>query len=280
MSLLSLPSVGENTSSIARDHKDRNRPESLAEVASRLNDELRHHDLLARLALIRAAIPGRLVFTTSFGVEDQAISHAIFSQGLGIDVVTLDTGRLFPETHEVWAATERRYGVRVVTYLPAQKQVEALLAEQGIDGFRTSVTARHACCEVRKVIPLGRALAKAKGWVTGLRADQSGDRSQAKSATYDRRRKLAKVNPLIDWRREDVVAFVRAHDVPYNALHDRGFVSIGCAPCTRAVEEGEPERAGRWWWEQETAKECGLHFTAEGRVVRRKVASLETHNLK
>jgi phosphoadenosine phosphosulfate reductase len=280
MSLLSLPSVGEISSSVARNRQDRSRPESLAEIASRLDGELRQHDLLARLALIRAAIPGRLVFTTSFGIEDQAIGHAIFSQGLAIEVITLDTGRLFPETHEVWADTERRYGVRIKTHVPAQKQIEALLAEQGVNGFRASVAARHACCEIRKVVPLGRALANAKGWITGLRADQSSDRSQANAATFDRQRKLAKVNPLIDWRREDVVDFIRAHDVPYNTLHDRGFLSIGCAPCTRAVEEGEPERAGRWWWEQETAKECGLHFTAEGRVVRRKGASSETHNLE
>jgi phosphoadenosine phosphosulfate reductase len=281
MSLLLLPSVGEDSSSaIAHERKDRSRPESLAKIADRLDGELRELDLFERLALIRAVIPGRLVFTTSFGIEDQAIGHAIFSQGLAIEVITLDTGRLFPESHEVWAATERRYGVRVRTYVPAQKQVEALLAKQGIDGFRNSVTARHACCEVRKVIPLGRALAKASGWITGLRADQSSDRAQAIAAAYDRRRRLAKLNPLIDWRREDVVDFVRAHDVPYNSLHDRGFLSIGCAPCTRAVEEGEPERAGRWWWEQETAKECGLHFTAEGRIVRRKDASLETHNLE
>jgi phosphoadenosine phosphosulfate reductase len=279
MSVLSLPSVGEvSSSSVAR--QGRTRPDSLAEIASRLDGEIRQHDLPARLALIRAAIPGRLVFTTSFGIEDQAIGHAIFSQELAIEVITLDTGRLFPETHQVWADTERRYGVRITTYVPAQKQIEALVAEQGVDGFRTSVAARHACCEIRKVVPLGRALAKAKGWITGLRADQSSDRSQATAATFDARRNLAKVNPLIDWRREDVVDFVRAHDVPYNTLHDRGFLSIGCAPCTRAVEEGEPERAGRWWWEQETAKECGLHFTAEGRVIRRKGASSEAHNLE
>jgi phosphoadenosine phosphosulfate reductase len=247
--------------------------QSLADVADNLAAPLRPLDLFQRLALVRAQIPGRLVFTTSFGLEDQAIGHAIFSQGLAIDVVTLDTGRLFPETHDVWAQTERRYGIRVQAFVPSQKKVEALVARQGIDGFRSSVVARHACCDVRKVVPLGRALADAFGWITGLRSEQSADRAQVAMASLDTRRNLVKVNPLLDWKREDVVDFIRAHDVPYNTLHDRGFLSIGCAPCTRAVAPGEPERAGRWWWEQEAQKECGLHFSADGRVVRGSTAS-------
>ncbi|MBO0758605.1 MAG: phosphoadenylyl-sulfate reductase, partial [Bradyrhizobiaceae bacterium] len=152
--------------------------------------------------------------------------------------------------------------------VPAQKKIEALVARQGIDGFRSSVAARHDCCDVRKVIPLGRALARASGWITGLRAEQSAGRARLAMAALDQRRSLLKVNPLLDWQREQVVDFVRTHDVPYNRLHDRGFLSIGCAPCTRAVRPGEPERAGRWWWEQETPKECGLHFTADGELVR------------
>jgi phosphoadenosine phosphosulfate reductase len=243
---------------------------SLTEIANDLAARLAPLDLFRRLAAIRAQIPGRLVFTTSFGLEDQAIGHAIFSQGLAIDVVTLDTGRLFPETHDVWAETERRYGIRVQAFVPAQKKVEALVARQGIDGFRSSVTERHACCDVRKVVPLGRALADAFGWVTGLRSEQSSDRAQVAMASLDKRRNLVKVNPLLDWKRDHVVDFVRTHDVPYNILHDRGFLSIGCAPCTRAVAPGEPERAGRWWWELEAQKECGLHFSADGRVVRAK----------
>jgi phosphoadenosine phosphosulfate reductase len=243
---------------------------SLAEIANDLEARLPLLDLFQRLALIRAQIPGRLVFTTSFGLEDQAIGHAIFAQGLAIDVVTLDTGRLFPETHDVWAETERRYGIRVQAFVPAQKKVEALVARQGIDGFRSSVAERHACCDVRKVVPLGRALAGAFGWVTGMRSEQSADRAQVAMASPDKRRNLVKVNPLLDWQRDHVVDFVRAHDVPYNILHDRGFLSIGCAPCTRAVAPGEPERAGRWWWEHEAQKECGLHFSADGRVVRAK----------
>ena len=216
-------------------------------------------DLFERLAAIRSEVPGRVVFTTSFGLEDQAVAHAIFAQALAIDAATLDIGRLFPETHDVWAQTERRYGVRVVAFAPEHRAVETLIAGQGIDGFRSSVEARLDCCAVRKVAPLARALNGTAAWITGLRADQSADRAQLAPALFDEERGLIKVNPLFDWTRERTREFVRTHDVPCNALHERGFLSIGCAPCTRAVMPGEPERAGRWWWEQSQKKECGLH---------------------
>jgi phosphoadenosine phosphosulfate reductase len=240
---------------------------SRRETAAQLAGDLAPLDLLARLAAIREHIAGRVVFTTSFGLEDQAIAHAIFAQNLAIDVVTLDTGRLFPETHQVWAATEERYATRIAVFAPDNAGVEALLARQGIDGFRSSVAARLDCCTVRKVTPLARALAGSAGWVTGIRADQSAARAQFAAASFDEQRALIKANPLFDWSRERTLAFVRANHIPYNALHDRGFLSIGCAPCTRAVAQGEPERAGRWWWEQEDKKECGLHVV-DGRLVR------------
>src|SRR4029077_6052948 len=223
-------------------------------------------DLFGRVAAIRAQIPGRMVFTTSFVLEDQAIAHAIFAQALAIDVATLDTGRLFPQTHDVWAETERRYGVRVLAFAPEHHSVEALVATQGIDGFRSSVAARLDCCAVRKVAPLARALDGSAAWITGLRPGQSADRAQLVPALVDDERGLIKVNPLFDWTREHTAEFVRAHDVPRNALHERGFLSIGCAPCTRAVMPGEPERAGRWWWEQSQKKECGLHVAYDARA--------------
>lgn len=226
-------------------------------------------DLFERLAAIRAHIDGRIVFTTSFGLEDQAITHAIFAQALAIDVATLDTGRLFPETHEVWAETERRYRTHILAFAPDHGDIEALVRRQGIDGFRTSVAARLECCGVRKVAPLARALAGSAGWITGIRADQSADRAFLAPVSFDAQRRLIKINPLFDWPREQGLAFVRTHAVPYNALHDRGFLSIGCAPCTRAVAPGEPERAGRWWWEIAEQKECGLHVGADGRIVRK-----------
>jgi phosphoadenosine phosphosulfate reductase len=215
--------------------------------------------LLKRLATARTLVCGRILFTTSFGIEDQAIAHAIFRQGLAIEVVTLDTGRLFPQTYEVWAQTERHYGRRIPAFYPDRAAVESLIARQGIDGFYDSIAARRACCAVRKVEPLSRALAGAAAWVTGLRADQSDERADISFAAVDPARGIVKFSPLFDWTREQVAAFVREHGVPHNTLHDRGFLSIGCAPCTRAVRPGEPERAGRWWWEQEQKKECGLH---------------------
>jgi phosphoadenosine phosphosulfate reductase len=232
---------------------------TLSAVGERLADTFAGLGLEQRLAAARAAVPGRLVFTTSFGLEDQAISHAIFSQDLAIDVVTFDTGRLFPETHQVWAETEQRYGRRIQALLPERRSVEAWVAQHGINGFRASVEARQACCGLRKVEPLGRALAGASAWVTGVRAEQSAGRAMMSFAAIDSQHRLLKLNPLLDWTRDRVSAFVRDHGVPYNSLHDRGFLSIGCAPCTRALAPDEPERAGRWWWEQEEKKECGLH---------------------
>jgi phosphoadenosine phosphosulfate reductase len=216
-------------------------------------------DLFERVAVARAAVRGRLVFTTSFGLEDQAIGHAILSQALEIDIVTLDTGRLFAETHAVWAETEQRYGCRIRAIVPDHRALETLIDTQGSDGFRASVAARQACCHARKVEPLNRALADAAGWITGLRADQSAHRASVTFAAFDTAHGTIKINPLFDWPRERVLDFASTHNVPVNALHERGFLSIGCAPCTRAVAPGEPERAGRWWWETESKTECGLH---------------------
>jgi phosphoadenosine phosphosulfate reductase len=215
--------------------------------------------LMKRVAAVRSLVRGRIVFTTSFGLEGQAIAHAIFRQALEIEVVTLDTGRLFPETYELWAETERQYGRRIPAFYPDHVSVESLVARQGIDGFFNSVERRQACCAVRKVESLGRALAGAAAWIAGLRADQSDERAGITFAAVDHAYNLVKIHPLFDWTRAQVAAFVREHGVPSNPLHDRGFLSIGCAPCTRAVAPGEPERGGRWWWEQEQKKECGLH---------------------
>ena len=221
-----------------------------------------------RLAAFRSALPGRVVFTTSLGLEDQVITHLIASARLDIAFATLDTGRLFPETHTLWQETEARYGVKIAAFWPESTAVEKLVAARGINGFYKSVEARKACCDVRKVAPLSRALAGASGWVTGLRADQSDHRGALAFVTLEPARGLLKLNPIFDWTREATLAFARAHNVPLNPLHDAGFISIGCAPCTRAVRPGETERAGRWWWENEARKECGLHVAADGRLAR------------
>ena len=233
-----------------------------------LSDGFAGLHLPARLARIRERIAGRIVFTTSFGLDDQAIAHAVFTAKLAIDVVTLDTARMFPETYAVWVETEQRYGARIASYHPRHDALEALVADQGIDGFYNSIANRKACCHVRKVEPLGRALDGAAAWISGIRADQSGERGAARFFEVDAGRGLIKANPLLDWSRDAVAAYVARENIPYNALHDRGFVSIGCQPCTRAIAPGEPERAGRWWWEQDQPKECGLHVAADGRLVR------------
>jgi len=217
--------------------------------------------LLGRLSLVRSRVPGRLVFTTSFGLEDQAVTHAICTAypSLDVEIVTLDTGRLFPETYDLWAETEERYGRRIPAYAPDRDRLEALVADQGVNGFRHSIENRQACCGIRKVEPLGRALAGASGWITGLRAEQSLGRAAISFAAVEADYRLVKINPLADWSREDLIQYVTDNAIPYNPLHDRGFPSIGCAPCTRAVKISEPERAGRWWWENDAKKECGLH---------------------
>lgn len=246
--------------------------QSLTEV---LAPRLAALDLDHRLRLVREFIPGRIVFTTSFGAEDQLIAHSIFTQGLDIDVATIDTGRLFPETYELWERTEARYARRIRAVYPQAAPLEALVVEQGINGFYKSVEARKACCHVRKVEPLGRLLEGVSAWVTGLRADQSDARAEAALVEFDAARKLLKINPLADYTRDAVVAAVEEFFVPINDLHAKGFLSIGCAPCTRAVEPGESERAGRWWWEEDGKKECGLHVGEDG-VLRRGPAPQET----
>ncbi|PPQ37955.1 phosphoadenosine phosphosulfate reductase [Rhodoblastus acidophilus] len=226
-----------------------------------------------RLQLLRKAVSGRIVFTTSLGVEDQAVTHAIAESKVDFDVVTLDTGRLFPETYDVWQRTEEKYALRIKAYYPKADALESLIADQGINGFYYGLAMRKACCETRKVEPLSRALSGAKIWVTGLRGDQNAHRSHLRFVEWDAERNLIKANPLLDFSRDDVVTYTTANNVPVNALHEKGFVSIGCAPCTRAIQPGEPERAGRWWWESEDKKECGLHVSAEGRVTREKEAA-------
>ena len=225
-------------------------------------------DAAGRLAALRRALPGRLVLTTSFGAEDQVLTHLIAEAGLDIALVTLDTGRLPQETYDVWAATERRYGLRVASFHPDPAGLAALVAAQGVNGFRDSPAARQECCAVRKLAPLRHALRGASGWITGLRADQSAHRQTVPFLDTDPGFGVLKASPLRDWTRARVTDFLARHDVPANALHARGFVSIGCAPCTRAVAPGEPERAGRWWWEAESARECGLHVGPDGRLVR------------
>lgn len=223
-----------------------------------------------RLAELRSRVPGKITFTTSFGIEDQLITHFIFSRDLAIDVVTLDTGRLFPSTYEVWDQTEQKYGRRVRSVHPDAAAGTEMVADAGTNGFYHSKDARLACCHVRKVEPLKRALAGAEAWVTGLRADQSGQRSAVALESWDEEYLLIKFAPLCDWTRAEVAEYCAAEQVPINALHAQGFLSVGCQPCTRAIAPGEPERAVRWWWEEQGNAECGLHVGPDGKLSRRK----------
>ncbi|WP_454287831.1 phosphoadenylyl-sulfate reductase [Rhizobium arsenicireducens] len=226
--------------------------------AARLDAELASLDLPGRLALV-ATFGGRAVFTTSLGIEDQVITAAIGLARLPIEVSTLETGRLFKETVDLIGETEERFGIEIRRFYPEQDDIDAYAAKYGLNGFYESVEARHACCHVRKLVPLAKALSGATLWVTGLRRGQSGNRATTPFAEYDAERDLIKVNPLADWSLADIDAYVEAQAVPTNPLHKRGYPSIGCEPCTRAIKPGEPERAGRWWWENDEKRECGLH---------------------
>lgn len=210
------------------------------------------------LALIAELFPGKVVFSTSLGQEDQVITQLIAAQNLPIQIFSLDTGRLFPETLELLARTESKYKTRIKVYYPETASVERLVAGIGINGFYESVENRKSCCFVRKVEPLKRALVGNAVWVTGLRAEQSANRNDMKRLEWDEANQIIKYNPLLDWTFDQMIAYIEEHRIPYNPLHDQGFISIGCAPCTRAILPGEDARAGRWWWE-DSKKECGLH---------------------
>lgn len=213
-----------------------------------------------KLKQIANFFENKIVFSTSFGMEDQVISHAIFSQKIkNIEVFTLDTGRLFPETYSVWDKTQLQYNAKIKAYYPNTNTIENYINENGINAFYNSVELRKECCFIRKVEPLNRALVGASIWITGLRAEQSNNRNSVKEIEWDEEKQLYKFNPLINWSTDEVVNYLKQNGVPYNVLHDKGFVSIGCEPCTRAVQPDEDFRAGRWWWEDQSKKECGLH---------------------
>jgi phosphoadenosine phosphosulfate reductase len=214
-----------------------------------------------RIRETRRRIEGRIAFSTSLGLEDQAILHAIAESGIeDIDVFTLDTGRLFPEVLETVELSELRYSIRIRLVAPEASEVEQLVARDGVFGFRNAIENRKACCEIRKVRPLNRELKGAQGWIAGIRREHSADRAHVPLAAWDEAHALIKVNPVADWTSQELTAYIAANNVPVNPLHARGFVSIGCAPCTRAVQPGEDPRAGRWWWEHEEKKECGIHM--------------------
>lgn len=205
------------------------------------------------------------VFANSFGAEDMVLTDLIARHAPGIEIISLDTGRLHQETYDLMQETADHYGIRIEVFFPRHDLVEDYLAERGPNAFYDSVELRKQCCNIRKLEPLKRALSGRKAWITGLRREQSPTRSDLAVSEYDAANGLQKFSPLLDWSQGEVWSYIREHGVPYNALHDRGFPSIGCAPCTRAVTVGEDIRAGRWWWESPATKECGLHVAAARR---------------
>jgi phosphoadenosine phosphosulfate reductase len=211
------------------------------------------------LALLANKFPGEIVFSTSFGWEDQAITHMIFTGNLPIKIFTLETGRLFPETYYVWNRTMEMYEKPIHAYYPNHALLEQMVNAKGPNSFYESVENRKECCGIRKVEPLKRALAGNKCWITGIRAEQSVNRQFMENTEWDEQNNLIKFHPIYNWTLDQVKQYIRENNIPYNTLHDRGFPSIGCAPCTRAIQPGEDFRAGRWWWEDQSKKECGLH---------------------
>ena len=201
-------------------------------------------------------------FANSLGAEDMVLTDLIVNENLDIEIFSLDTGRLPLETYDLIAEVKSHYGLALKLYYPRHELVEEYTRQNGINAFYESVELRKACCHARKVEPLQRALAGKKAWITGLRAQQSATREGLPTRTFDERNGLEKFNPLADWTEKEVWVYIKLNEVPYNALHDQFYPSIGCAPCTRAITPGEDIRSGRWWWENADTKECGLHLKA------------------
>jgi len=227
-------------------------------IVEALLEKTKDFSIEETFAFLASEYKDQVVFSTSFGQEDQVITAIIAKSEAPITIFTLDTGRLFQETYDVFHRTQKKYKLPIKVYFPEAKAVEELLEKKGPNSFFESVENRKECCFIRKVVPLKKALAGNKIWITGLRAEQSENRSDLHLFEYDANFDLVKFNPLLKWNLAEVQKYIDDNNVPQNSLHKKGFVSIGCAPCTRAIAEGEDIRAGRWYWEQ-SHKECGLH---------------------
>lgn len=230
-----------------------------------MSDTLLNEQLKQKMAVLQDELAGiardytPVAFANSFGAEDMVLTDMIARHGIGIGIFSLDTGRLPAETYEVMQAARDRYQCQIEVFFPEHLAVEAYIGEHGPNAFYERVELRKRCCAIRKVEPLKRALDGKKAWITGLRREQSPTRTDVPFSEWDEANRLHKFNPLRDWFTDEVWTYIRAFNVPYNALHDRFYPSIGCAPCTRAITPGEDIRAGRWWWENPDSRECGLH---------------------
>lgn len=234
-------------------------PNPNEQLAREYDDLLRERPAFEILRFFLEKYGDRAGFSTSLGAEDQVITEMISRIAPSTRIFTLDTGRLFPETYDLIDLTSRRYGVSIDLFFPDAARVESMVKAKGVNLFYESVENRKLCCHIRKIEPLRRALAGLEVWISGLRREQSVTRNQLAVVEWDTLHQMIKVNPLLDWSTGQVWETVRERNIPVNPLHDKGYPSIGCLPCTRAVEPGEDIRAGRWWWEHPENKECGLH---------------------
>jgi phosphoadenosine phosphosulfate reductase len=224
-----------------------------------LNEQWSAYSAEKILSKAIALFGDKITFATSLGAEDQVITYLLSKIDKSVNIITLDTGRVFPETYDLLHRTVNRYGINIRSYYPETSQVEEMVNTKGINLFYESIENRKLCCHIRKIVPLRRALHGMDAWITGLRREQSITRTGLKVVEWDSANGLIKINPLLEWTEEQVWDFIQLNNIPYNKLHDQGFPSIGCQPCTRAIEKGEDLRAGRWWWEMPESKECGLH---------------------
>lgn len=229
--------------------------EHLADIAAKIRDKTP----VEAMAFLANAFPGKIIFSTSFGWEDQVVTDMIFKNDLPIKVFTLETGRLFPETYYVWNRTLEVYQKPIYAYYPQAEAVQNMVSQKGPNSFYESVENRKECCYIRKIEPLKRAVQGNDCWITGIRAEQSANRTDMTDLEWDEANQILKFHPIFYWSLDEVKEYIKKNNVVYNTLHDKGFPSIGCAPCTRAVRPGEDFRAGRWWWEDQSKKECGLH---------------------
>jgi phosphoadenosine phosphosulfate reductase len=232
---------------------------NLKNLIPELNQQLKDSTSVEVLRYFIQNYKDKLAFSTSLGAEDQVITQMIASIDPDVYIFTLDTGRLFPQTYDLLDLTRQRYKVSIKVFFPEYKAVEEMVYSKGINLFYESIENRKLCCNIRKIQPLKRALEHVDFWISGLRREQSVTREDITAVEYDELNNKIKINPLIDWKSEDLWDYIRQYNIPYNPLHDQGFPSIGCFPCTRAIENGEDIRAGRWWWENPEMKECGLH---------------------
>ncbi|HLS94387.1 MAG TPA: phosphoadenylyl-sulfate reductase [Sphingobacterium sp.] len=232
-------------------------------MIAQIKQDIQHLDAIDIIRYVQLKFGRDAVFSTSFGIEDQVITHFIAESGSEASIFTLETGRLFPETYYVWNRTLEKYKLVIKAYYPDTHAVEEMVSRKGPSSFYNSVDDRKECCYIRKIEPLKRAIKGFKVWITGIRAEQSANREGMDMVEWDEANGIIKVHPLYHWTLADVEDFLKSRGVPYNPLHDKGFPSIGCQPCTRAIHPGEDFRAGRWWWEDKSKKECGLHVTTK-----------------